>query len=445
VINVPPNSKEAEISLLSSLIIDQSMFHVVSSLVTEEQFYTSKHQKIYRAIAGLVKDEIPVDFVTLADRLRGKVESSDLVGIANYMSTGANAEYYAKVVVDTYVRRKAINSMREAIRKAQEENNEDIKDIIASVQKELDYSMPQKRVNSDLYPVIIDTLEEIIDMPRGGAKNYIPTGFIKIDRNVRLTKGTLTLIAGDPGTGKTSYLLTVGRYMAKHGYRPLLFSLEMTAKQIRQNIIAQELKLCHQDMVSGYLSEVDQEELKKGLTMFSDLNMGVLEGRWTTNQIRYQLITEMRTKGVDCLMIDSLGKVKLPDSMNKVNGKVHDIYNYICEELVDIAVELDIPVVITHHLNKDSGKRGKNNRPTVYSLREAGDMWTHNVVLIYREYTHTRDERVKNLAEFIICKARDGEVGTVDLGFTGPSKTFYEIEEHREPPAVMAGAKQWGN
>jgi len=309
---------------------------------------------------------------------------------------------------------------------------EDIVDIIASLQKELDQSIPQRRAESDLYPAIIDTVAKLMDMPRGGSKTFIPTGFPKLDRNIRLTRGTLTLIAADPGTGKTSCLLSMARYMAKHGHRPLLFTLEMTVEQIRENIIAQELELHHQNMISGYLSENDQGRLKGGLTRMNGLDMGVLDGRWTTNEIRYQLITEMRLKGVDCLMIDSLGKVKLPTGMTKVGGKLHDIYNYILEELVDIAIELNIPVIVTHHLNKDNARRGKNNRPTTGSLREAGDMWAHNVVLIYREYLQTQIEDLKNIAEFIIVKARDGEVGTVPLGFYGPTKTFYNLAKKHE-------------
>ena len=440
----PPNNKEAEVSLLSSLIVDPSMFHFVSGIVTDEHFYTTKHQHIYKTIASMIKDDVPVDLVSLADKINGKVDRSDLVTIANYIPSGANAEYYAKVVAEKFVRRQAINAMRVAIDKA-ESSGDDVLDIIATVQKELDLTLPQKRIDSSLYPAILNTLERMIDLPRGGEKNFIPTGFRKLDRHVRLTRGTLTLIAADPGAGKTSYLLTIARHMAKHDHRPLLFTLEMTAEQIRENIIAQELNLCHQDMVAGYLSEADQNKLSSGLSKFKDINLGILDGRWTVNEIRYQVITEMRTKGVDCLMIDSLGKVKLPQGMSKTNGKLHDIYNLICEELVDIAIELKIPVIITHHLNKDNARRGKNNRPSIGSLREAGDMWTHNVMLIYREYLHTQAEEVKNTAEFIIGKARDGEVGTVELGFTGPSKTFYEIESHREPPQVMAGGKQWGN
>jgi replicative DNA helicase len=107
--------------------------------------------------------------------------------------------------------------------------------------------------------------------------------------------------------------------------------------------------------------------------------------------------------------------------------------------LVRVAVELKIPVLLSHHLNKSEGKRSKNNRPTRQSLMQAGDKLSHNVILLYREYLETNDQALKDKVDVIIVKARDGEVGTVQLGFNGPSKTFYNIEEHREPPAVRRG------
>jgi replicative DNA helicase len=438
----PPNSQEAEINVLASLIIDPTAYHLISGLITEDKFYTTKHQQIYRAIAQLVKDDTPVDLTTLNNILGGEVEPHILATIAGNISTAANVEYHAKIVAEKHLARQAIYSMSRAVTSIQEPGA-DILSVISDVQKELDHSLPQRRGNSDLYPAIIETLEKLIDLPKGGEKNFLPTGFARLDRQVRLTKGTLTLIAADAGTGKTAYLLSVMRQLAREKYRPVMFTLEMTRRQIEENIIAQELDLCHRDMIAGYLSQADQDRLLAGLTKFSDLKMGIHSGRWTVNEIRHQMITEMRTKGADCLLIDSMGKVKLPAGMSKVGGKVHDIYNYICEELVDVAEELDIPVVLTHHLNKDGSKRGKKNRPTVGSLREAGDMWTHNVILIYREYLFTHDPDVKDHAEFIIVKARDGEVGIVPLGFNGPSKYFYNIEEHREPPETMGGAKHW--
>jgi replicative DNA helicase len=433
---IPPQNQEAEKQLLGSLIADPTMYYSVSGLITDQSFYATKHQLIFATIAKLVRDETPIDLLSLSEHLTGRINRSELVAITSSMPTGANAEYYAQVVAEKATRRRVINVLKQAESDVFNEST-DIHDVLATAQKGLDSSLPQKRTSSEIYPAILDTLERLIDMPKGGVKNYIPTGFGKLDRQVKLTPGTLTLIAADPGVGKTSYLLSVARHVAKGGKRPLLFTLEMTREQILENIAAQELGLCHRDIINGELSAQDNDRLAAGLKKFSDLNIGVLDGRWTVSKIRHQLITEMRMTGCNCLMVDALGDIENEGGIG--NKSTHEIYNDNIQQLVRVAVELKIPVLLSHHLNKSEGKRSKNNRPTRQSLMQAGDKLSHNVILLYREYLETNDQALKDKVDVIIVKARDGEVGTVQLGFNGPSKTFYNIEEHREPPAVRRG------
>lgn len=439
---IPPQSKQAEQQLLGAIIADPAMFYSVSGLITDQSFYATKHQLIFTAITKLVSTETPVDLLSLSECLNGRVPRSELMEVINSMPTGARAEYYAKVVAEKATRRKAINVLKQAEIDIYNESK-NIHDSLATAQKGLDSSLPQKRTSSEIYPAILDTLERLIDLPRGGTKNYIPTGFTKLDRQVKLTPGTLTLIAADPGVGKTSYLLSVARNVARSGKRPLMFTLEMTREQILENIAAQELGLCHRDMINGELSTQDNDQLAAGLKRFNNLNIGVLDGRWTVNEIRHQLITEMRTTGCDCLMVDALGDIENEGGI--ANKSTHEIYNDNIQQLVRVAVELKVPVLLSHHLNKTEGRRSKNNRPTRQSLMQAGDKLSHNVILLYREYLETGDVAVIDKVDVIIVKARDGEVGTVQLGFNGPSKRFFNIETHQEPPQVIRGAQQWGN
>jgi replicative DNA helicase len=415
------------------------MYYLISGLVTEDSFYVTKHGLIYGAISRLIKDDIPVDLVSLADTLGGKVTRSELVNIVNVQPSGANAEYHAKMIAEKYDTRKTMQSAQnifDGIAKGKP-----LVEVIATAQKELMLNMPQERVSSNLYPEVNNIIDKLIDAHGEGEKPYIPTGFHKLDKHTKIRPGQLTLVAADSGEGKTSFMLSIARNMARQGKRPLYISLEMTRRAIIENVIAQELGLCHQDMIGGDLSEQDLKRLTNGAARFSNYGMGVLGGRWNMGEIRHQVITEKRERGIDCLFVDSLGKVKTDIKSDKPNI----IYNEICSDLVDIGEEFNIPIILAHHLNKNSSYRSTNKRPTVDSLNEAGDRWTHNVLLIYREYRHTQEQALEDKAEIIVGKARDGKEGILLVGFNGPSKMFYELETHREPPAVMAGGKMWGN
>ena len=432
----PPKDIEAEKSLLSALIADPSMYHVIGGTITDQSFYATKHQQTYNGIAMLIKDNTPVDLISLADKLNGKVSRSELVEIANTQPSGANAEYYAQVVAEKHTRRRAIHTLNTAFNDIY--TTDDVMGVISNVQKELNETLPEKRESSELYPEIYQIIDGLIDAHGSGEKPYISTGFYKLDKHTKIRPGQLTMVAADSGEGKTSFMLTLARNMSKKGKRPLYLTLEMTRRAIIENVIAQELGLCHQDMIGGDLSDKDLNVLSSGIGRFNDYNIGVLGGRWNINEIRHQVITEHRERGIDCLMVDSLGKVKTDTKTDKPNI----IFNEVCGELVDIAEEFNIPVIVAHHLNKNSVYRSTNKRPTIESLNEAGDRWTHNVLLIYREFRQTKDEDLKDKAEIIVGKARDGREGIIQVGFNGPSKSFYNVEEHREPPRVMAGGIQ---
>jgi len=443
----PPQDINAEMSLIGSLILDEKMYKKVSGIVTAESFYKTLHQNTYAAIERLIKDGKPIDLVSVAaelEKMNADFARPDLIKMANFTPTGANAEYHAKIVAEKYSRRQAINALYTALESSYDPA-QDIADVVATVKKDMLVNIKARDINSTIYPEIIDVMEKVIESSSGGKKNYIPTGFDKIDRRMNIRKGRLTVIASDPGVGKTSYILCVMRHMVKIGLRPVLFSLEMTREEIIENIIAQEAKVCHRDMVSGNITDHDIKKMMDVANMTKTLNLGVIgnDREWTVAEIRNQCINEME-RGIDAVFIDSLGLIKPPKGINR-NESRSVVYNLISEELIRLGAELVIPVTVAHHLNKDSTKRSKDWRPTLQSLDFAGARYAHNVGFLYREFLVNPTDENTNAAEFKIAKARDGIPGTIELGFDGPTKTFYNIEQHREPPAVMAGGRQWGN
>jgi len=183
-----PQSKDAEKSLLATLIIDPSMYHVISGLVTDNSFYATKHQEVFRAITELVKEDVPVDLVSLSDKLNGNISRSDLVEIANAQPSGANAEYHAQIVAKHHAKRQLRIALQEGIYKL--ENGGELLDIITDVQKSMTVDVKQKDIKSEIYPEVLDIVEELIDIPPGGLDNYIKTGFPKLDYQTKLMKGT---------------------------------------------------------------------------------------------------------------------------------------------------------------------------------------------------------------------------------------------------------------
>lgn len=428
-----PHNTEAEMALLSSVCIDPEQFHNIAGIVNADSFYVTKHRQIFQAINTLIADGKPVDLVTINDQtLKQGCDpmSAYIAEVAGFMPTGQLAEYYAGLVKEKYARRRAIEACYKAMEQAKDDQA-DIQTVIATVQKELDGALPadDRNKTSAIFPDIVETSERVLNIPKGGAKNYIPTGFHDLDREVNLTKGTLTIIGASPREGKTSLILCMMRHMAKTGGRPLLFTLEMTRERVLENLVAQEAQVCHRDMITGRLSEEDQGKVYNTMKKWSGLDIGVLDGQWGAAKIRHRAIQEKRQNQLDAIFVDVLGKLLPPEGMKR-GADLHKIFNANCQLLQDLSIELNIPVILTAHLNRDAARQG--SRPSLFSLREAGEEFSDNVLLIHRPYLSDPTAK-KDLAEIVIAKNRDGDVGTIEMGFNGPTKTFYSLaEDYRE-------------
>src|SRR5687767_11389612 len=114
---LPPQNRDAERSVLGSMLRDNGVIgDVVQILHNERHFYTDAHQKIFRGIVALYEKGHPVDLVTLADWLSENKYIED-VGKYPYLAelwdaapTAANAEYYARIVRDKGVVRSLIHA-----------------------------------------------------------------------------------------------------------------------------------------------------------------------------------------------------------------------------------------------------------------------------------------------------------------------------------------------
>ena len=101
---LPPQSIEAEQSVLGALLIDRDAVIEVAELLRPEDFYRSHHGTVYAAILELSEKREPVDLVTVSEVLerQGQLDSiggsAYLTSLINLTPTAVNAVYYARIV-----------------------------------------------------------------------------------------------------------------------------------------------------------------------------------------------------------------------------------------------------------------------------------------------------------------------------------------------------------
>ena len=150
----PPHNIEAEQAVIGSILIDPEAIENVISIVRSEDFYDNRHVEIFKAIEELYDENIPIDVISICDRLKTKGKL-DMVGgelyvaqLADGVPTSAHAETYAQIVRDKSILRSLISAASRVVEEAM--SNNDVDEILDNAERvifEIAESKLQKRIN----------------------------------------------------------------------------------------------------------------------------------------------------------------------------------------------------------------------------------------------------------------------------------------------------------
>jgi replicative DNA helicase len=207
---VPPQSLEAEMGVLGSMLLDRDAIAAVVELLRPEDFYREAHRLVYSAIVDLFERGEPVDLITVTDRLRdlGRLEDAGgaayVASLLNAVPTAANAEYYARIVVQKSVLR-ALIRVGTQIAHLGFEVEEDVEVLVDRAER-LVFEIANRRMQQDFQPLrdlIRDTMERLDTHYERGMITGVPTGFTDLDELTGgLQRGDLIIVAARPSMGK---------------------------------------------------------------------------------------------------------------------------------------------------------------------------------------------------------------------------------------------------
>jgi len=425
--NLPPQNIEAEESILSSILIDNSTLLDVMEILSPEDFYRSSHQNIFAGIAELFSKNEPADLVTLTNLLREKKQLEEIGGaayLAQIIDTAplaVNAQHYARIVHDKAALRRMIEKAN-AISQRCFKDQGDVDEIIDFAESAI-FEIARKKDKQSFYPLSkiieenIDTLEE-----RQGNKALltgVPTGFTLFDNLTSgLQKSDLIIIAGRPSMGKTALALNIARNVAIDANTPVaIFSLEMSKEQLSMRILCAEARIDSSRLRSGFFSRDDWVGLTDAAEILSEApihiddsaNISALEIR--TKARRLKMKTDL-----GLIIIDYLQLMKSSHFSERRDLEISEI----SRTLKALGKELELPIVALSQLNRKLEDRS-DKRPQLADLRESGalEQDADVVAFIYREEVYNRDENntEQGKAELLISKQRNGPTGMVPLTF----------------------------
>lgn len=435
-----PHNLEAEDAVLGSLLIDPDAVFRVAPFLSAEDFYREKNGWVYQAILDLHDRREPVDFVTLCDELdrRGQLEE---VGGAAYITeliasvpTSIHVEHYGRIVERTATLRRLISAAGQIAGLAYEEAD-DLDEIVDRAEQ-LIFGVSQRRITRDLTAIkqVIHEYYDRIDYlyQHRGEPLGIPTGYKLLDKLLGgLQRADLIVIAGRPGMGKTSLLLSIAQNAArKYNQRVALFSLEMSSEQVVQRLISAETGIDSQRLRLGDLREDEWPTFVQATGVLSDTRIFIDD---TPSISALQMRTKARRlhaeHGLDLILVDYL---QLMRGDFRAENRVQEV-SYISRELKALARELNVPVLAASQLSRAVEQR-QEKRPQLSDLRESGSIEQDAdvVMFIYRDVLYNPDTEFKSIADVIIAKHRHGPVGHVPLFFKAELAQFLPVEQIRE-------------
>ncbi len=429
-LRVPPHNVEAEQALLGSMFLSSEAVEVGVAAVDREDFYRPSHQRIFEAIQHLSNRAVPIDQVSVADRLDsvGQLEQvggkAYLLDITGVVPTAANAARYAEIVQRTSMLRELIGAASH-IASLGYEAPDDMQEVVEEAERTL-FQVTNKRVSSNfqgMEELLKDSFKQLEELfERQEHISGAPTGFEDLDKLLAgLHRGDLIILAARPAVGKTAFALNIAVNAAKAGSSVALFSLEMAAEQLIQRVLCSEARINSQDVRTGRIKDADWSSIHRAMGQLANLDFFVDDSpAISILEVRAKARRQLRDKPNGLIIVDYL---QLMQPQNRRSENRQTEIAEISRGLKILAKELGVPVLALSQLSRAVEQRA-GKRPQLSDLRESGAIEQDaDVVMFIDRNTDPRpeddegDRPQKGMAEIIVAKHRNGPTGSVPLVF----------------------------
>ncbi|PMX29258.1 MULTISPECIES: replicative DNA helicase [unclassified Pseudomonas] len=448
-------SDEAEHALLGSLMLDGELFDSITAAVTAADFHDPENAALFQVMLDLHATGAPVDPVTLHDFKPVLPSGGTTIAYAGELARNtpstANWKAYARTVAERAVLRRLVEAA-DAVRDSANENRP-VAEIIASAQqamadlRDLDTGEPDYKRMDEVVARNIDIIDAKYN---GSVQAGLSTGLVDLDKLVRgLRKKTVTIVAGLPGSGKTTLGLQIAQHISCTGLGVgMVFSLEMPEEELANRALASLGSIDLQVLDNGKLEDDDWPRLTSAVNKIMDKPLYVSDkSGLTVARIRSICRQVKRKHGLDVVVIDYIGLI---GSDGKAFNRTSEL-GKISTGIVNIAKELEVPVILLAQLNRDSTKR-PSKKPIASDLRDSGQIEAdaHCIILVHRDMDS--EEGQNGATELLMPKCRHAPVGSCVVqqqgkfarfvNFAGREPTQEEVEISRPFAEQYKGRKK---
>ena len=420
-----PHNRDAEESLLGSILINPEAYFEVAQFLQADDFYIHRNRWVWESFVRLSERRIPIDLLTISEDLAQQdhlVElggSAYLTSLINRVPSALNAEAYGHIIEEYAMRRRLLSAANDVAKLAY--NQDKSLDSVIDESERTVFAISERRVRHDLQPiksVLSEYYDHVDELARRSDEIFgVPTGLFDLDKLLGgMQKSDLIIVAGRPGMGKTGFMLGVAKSAAlTYKKHVAIFSLEMSNEQLVQRLISQQTGIESQKLRSGKLNDdewplfAQAVDVLSNTTIFLDDTPAITPLQMRTKCRRLHLEYHL-----DLIIVDYL-QLMSGDSRN--DNRVQEV-SYISRYLKVLARELNVPVLTAAQLSRAVEQR-TDKVPQLSDLRESGSLEQDADIVMFINRPNAMDaENPRQLvSEIIVAKHRNGPVGKLELIF----------------------------
>jgi replicative DNA helicase len=434
-LKIPPNSVEAEQSLLGGLMLDNESWDKIADLIVAPDFYRKDHRLIFAAVAALIEDSQPCDVVTVSEYLdsRNELEAAGglpyLATLANETPGAANARAYARILRERSTLRSLIHAGNEISGNAFSADGRTATELVDEAER-LVFEIAEKgsrgkagfRPLKQILPDAVDRIDALHQSD--GDITGIPTGYTELDKlTAGLQPGELIIIAGRPSMGKTTLAVNIAENAAIGANVPTaIFSMEMPAQQLAFRMISSLGRVDQSHLRTGKFPDEDWSRINTAVQLMSDAPIFIDDSpALSPTEIRARARRLKREHGLGLIVLDYLQLMQVHGSTENRATEISEI----SRSLKALAKELELPVIALSQLNRSVEQR-TDKRPVMSDLRESGaiEQDADLIVFIFRDEVYNAETPRKGVADISIAKQRNGPIGDFQLTFVGRFTKF---------------------
>ena len=440
---IPPYDHDAENTVLSSILMNNKLMPAVEDILRAEDFYSGSNSKVYDAMVRMYSMGVPIDPVTLADRMDkdgtldmvgGKMYLLDLNGFAPYAESEHSIVYKANLVKDKAKYRALINIGNMMMARGYEANDEDVGDAIsAAMSQVIGLALSHKTA---AIPIGI-ALDELMREIRSGGRTYmVPPGL----PYARMKAGDLVVVAAGTAVGKTALTLNWADEWSRHK-NVVYFEYEMPEADLMARLVCKYSGVELPKIQDGTFDIEEERRINDSIETLRSRKLKI-EEVWCDINVLMSKIRKEASQGAEICIVDHVGLIGFHQPKNMNSAKA--IGKFITNPLKNLAAELGIIIVILVQLNREGQKE---DFPKLYHLRDSGEieqdaslvlmLWSENALLgntakriTARENSKIlTDEECQDFGDKILIrvgveKNRNGRTGEHYLLYHGPTFSY---------------------